>query len=294
MNPLPATATRLSFWRALFLALLVAGLNFALWAALNRPAQPDNWSGKIGGFDYSPYQRYQSPNKGIFPGMDDVDADLKVLARYTDRIRTYSALENPGIPAIAKKYGLKVLAGTYLDSRWQRNEDELGALVDSVRANDNIDRVMVGNETLLRNDMGVDTLIQYIDRVRAQVKVPVSTAEPWHIWLKYPQLAKHVDFITVHLLPYWEGYPRKDAIGLQVLMRYYELQSAFPGKHIVIGEVGWPSSGDRIKGATASIANESLFIRQWLNVARERGFDYYLMEAFDQPWKEPFEGRVGA
>ncbi|HET8941764.1 MAG TPA: glycosyltransferase, partial [Rudaea sp.] len=287
-------ATKPSLWRALLLSLLVAGLNFALWKQLNPPTQPPNWAGKMGGFAYAPYQRYQDPNKGIYPTLGEVDNDIKLLSRHSDRLRTYAALENPAIPAIAKKYGMQVMAGAWLDHRDQHNEDEIAALVDSVRKNDNIKRVIVGNEVLLRNDMGVTSLIGYIDRVRAQVKVPVSTAEPWHIWLKYPQLAQHVDFITVHLLPYWEGYPRKDAIGLQVLMRYYQLQSAFPGKHIVIGEVGWPSSGDRIKGANASIADEALFIRQWLNVARQRNFDYYLMEAFDQPWKEAFEHRVGA
>jgi exo-beta-1,3-glucanase (GH17 family)/cellulose synthase/poly-beta-1,6-N-acetylglucosamine synthase-like glycosyltransferase len=287
-------ATKPSFWRALLLTLLVAGLNVLLWAQLNQPTQPPNWTGRISGFAYSPYQRYQSPNKLIFPSVDELDSDIKRLSGYTKRLRTYSSLENPEIPAIAKKYGMKVLAGTYLDHRSQRNEDELSALIDASRNNDNIDSVMVGNETLLRNDMGVDSLINYLDRVRAQVKVQVSTAEPWHVWLKYPQLAKHVDFISVHLLPYWEGYPRKDAVGMQVLARYYELVSAFPGKRIVVGEVGWPSSGDRVKGATASVADEGLFIRQWLNVAAQRNIDYYLMESFDQPWKEPFEGRVGA
>jgi exo-beta-1,3-glucanase (GH17 family)/cellulose synthase/poly-beta-1,6-N-acetylglucosamine synthase-like glycosyltransferase len=294
LSPPSTSAIKPSFWRALLLTLLVAGLNLLLWASLNRPTQPPNWNGKVSGYAYPPYQRYQSPIKQIFPTTDEIDADLRLLSQSSDRIRTYSSLENPAIPAIARKYGLKVLAGTYLDHRMQRNDDELTALIDATRTNDNIDSVMVGNETLLRGDMGVDALIGYIDRVRAQVKVPVSTAEPWHVWLKYPQLAKHVDFITVHLLPYWEGYPRKDAVGLQVLMRYYELQSAFPGKHIVIGEVGWPSSGDRIKGATASVADEALFIRQWLNVAAQRHIDYYIMEAFDQPYKEQFEGRVGA
>jgi exo-beta-1,3-glucanase (GH17 family)/cellulose synthase/poly-beta-1,6-N-acetylglucosamine synthase-like glycosyltransferase len=289
-----APVPRPSFWRALALALTVAILNFGLWAALNRPAQPPGWNGKIGGIAYAPYQRYQNPNRAIYPDLDDIDRDLELLSHYTDRIRTYSALENPAVPAIAKKYGLKVMAGAYLDHRHQHNDDEIAALIETVRAHANVHRVIVGNETLLRNDMGVDALIHYIDRVRAQVRVPVSTAEPWHIWLKYPQLAQHVDFITVHLLPYWEGYPRKDAIGLHVLMRYYQLQSAFPNKRIVIGEVGWPSSGDRNKGATPSIADQALFVRQWLNVAAERRIDYYLMEAFDQPWKEPFEGRVGA
>jgi exo-beta-1,3-glucanase (GH17 family)/cellulose synthase/poly-beta-1,6-N-acetylglucosamine synthase-like glycosyltransferase len=294
LNSTPAPPAKPSFWRALLLALLVAALNVLLWQALNRPTQPPNWTGKIGGLAYDPYQRYQSPIKQIFPSVEEVEADVKLLAQHTDRLRTYDALNNPVIPALAKKYGLKVMAGAYLDHRWERNDDEVAALIDETRTYDNIDRVIVGNEVLLRADMGVDTLMQYIDRVRAQVKVPVSTAEPYWVWMKYPQLAQHVDFITVHLLPYWEGYARKEAVGLQVLGRYYELQSAFPGKKIVIGEVGWPSSGDRIKGAQASVVDEGLFIRGFLNVAAERGFDYYIMESIDQPWKEPFEGRVGA
>ena len=198
------------------------------------------------------------------------------------------------MPAIAKKYGLKVTAGTYLDHRDQHNDDEIAALIELVRDNDNIDQVLVGNETLLRNDMSTNSLIDYLDRVRAQVKVPVSTAEPWHIWEKYPQLARHVDFITTHLLPYWEKFPRKDAIGLGVLARYDDLQKRFPGRRILIGEVGWPSAGDRKELATPSIEDESQFLRQWVQVAAARNIDYFIVEAFDQPWKQPFEGRVGS
>ena len=294
MTPIARSASVLSFWRALFLTLLIAAANVALWAWLNQPVQVPEYDGKIGGFAYVPYQRFQSPLREIFPTADDIDADFKLLATRTDHIRTYSAIENPAIPALAKKYGIKVLGGTFLDRRWQRNEDEISALIDSTRRNDNVDRVLVGNETLLRGDMSVDTLIAYIDRVRAQVKVPVSTAEPYWVWRKYPQLAQHVDFITIHLLPYWEKFPRKDAVGIGVLKNYYELQSLFPGKHILIGEVGWPSAGDRKSVATPSVEDEAQFIRQWVKEASFRKIDYYLMEAFDQPWKEGIEGRVGA
>ena len=68
----------------------------------------------------------------------------------------------------------------------------------------------------------------------------------------------------MQLRPYWAGDPRKAAVGLQVLLRYYQLASVFPGKHILIGEVGWPSSGDRKNAATASVEDEALFIRQVL------------------------------
>jgi hypothetical protein len=121
----------------------------------------------------------------------------------------------------------------------------------------------------------------------------VSTAEPWHVWLKYPELAKHVDFITIHLLPYWEGVPLKQAID-EVLRRYDEVRTAFPGKAVVIGEVGWPTNGDRVKRARPSTSAAAEFLRRFFAIAEARELDYYVMEAFDQPWKEAGEGRVGA
>ena len=109
MNATPAPPHKPSFWRALLLAVLVAGLNFALWQALNRPTQPPNWTGKVAGFAYDPYQRYQSPIKQIFPSVEEVEGDIKLLSQHTDRLRTYDVLNNPVIPSLAKKYGPAVV-----------------------------------------------------------------------------------------------------------------------------------------------------------------------------------------
>ena len=79
-------------------------------------------------------------------------------------------------------------------------------------ANPDVKQIMVGNETILRGDMTVPELMADIDQVKAQTHVPVSTAEPWHVWLQHPELANSVDFITVHLLPYWEGVPENIAV----------------------------------------------------------------------------------
>jgi hypothetical protein len=51
------------------------------------------------------------------------------------------------------------------------------------------------------SSLSVSALAAELDRVRLAVKQPVSTAEPWHVWVDNPRLAEHVDFITVHLLP---------------------------------------------------------------------------------------------
>ena len=123
--------------------------------------------------------------------------------------------------------GLRVAAGAWLDRRDENNEREIAALVRLARENPNVDRVVVGNESILRGDLSVPALIADITRVKRKVRVPVSTAEPWHVWLRYPQLARHVDFITVHLLPYWEGVPAEHAVDY-ALARYAELRQRVP------------------------------------------------------------------
>ncbi|MEO7072877.1 MAG: glycosyl hydrolase family 17 protein, partial [Rhodanobacter sp.] len=270
-------------------------MNVGLWWWGNLPHGPEDWHGKIGGFALSAFQRYQSPLKSDFPSDEEIDRDLKLVARYSDRVRTYSMLENPQIARLAEREGLKVMAGAWIDRRLDNNQAELDTLVAQARRYPGtITRVIVGNEVLLRGDLSPQQLMVYLDRARATLHQSVSTAEPWHIWEEYPELVQHVDFITVHLFPYWNGINRRDALA-DTLARYHHLQQLYPAKPIVIGEIGWPSNGDRFQYATPSVSNEAIFLRQWFNVAKRDHIDYYVMEAFDQPWKENLgEGRTGA
>ncbi|MDG2538086.1 glycosyltransferase [Dyella jiangningensis] len=279
---------------AILLALIVAAMNIGLWWWSNLPHGPEDWKGPIGGFALSAFQRYQNPLKNDFPSDEEINNDLKLLKQYTPRIRTYSTLQNPQVYRLADKQGLQVMAGAWIDRRLDNNEKEIETLIAQARRYPNsINRVIVGNEVLFRNDIPPEQLMAYVDRVRAALHQPVSVAEPWHIWAKYPELAEHVDFITVHLFPYWNGIDRKDAIQ-DALGSYRTLKQMFPNKLIVIGEIGWPSNGDRYKYADPSVSNEAIFLRQWFNVAKQNNIDYYVMEAFDQPWKEKLSGRTEA
>jgi exo-beta-1,3-glucanase (GH17 family)/cellulose synthase/poly-beta-1,6-N-acetylglucosamine synthase-like glycosyltransferase len=284
------------FVGALLVAAVVAGIQYLLWSLPNKGIIASVAGIGVQGFAYAPFQRDQDPLKQSYPTDAEISADLDIMAQSADRIRTYGSLENPTVVTLAGKHSLLVAAGAWISGDMEANDKEVAAAVDFAKTYRYVERVIVGNEALLRNDLSVDDLIPFLDKARAalkRVKKPVSTAEPWHVWLKNPKLADHVDFITVHLLPYHEGVPVEAAVSY-AMERYSELQKAFPKKKIVIGEIGWPSRGPTLGAAEPSVENEALFIREFLALTRERSLDYYLMEAFDQPWKIAVEGWAGA
>lgn len=279
---------------SLTVLLLVVVANLTLWMMFNRPQAEQDWEGLIRGVSFSPYQRGEDPFKNKHPTAAEIDSDLKMLYGKVASVRTYSSTDGAEeIPRLARRYDLRVTAGAWLDMRMAKNDLEIRNLIRNAQRYDNIDRVIVGNESLLRGDISINQLVKYLREVRSRVKVPVSTAEPWHVWLAHPELAKEVDYIAIHILPYWEGVPNDQALTW-VVERYEQIRQAFPGKPILIAEVGWPSDGNRLGASKPSLTSEANFIRGFLNAAAERHFDYFIMEGFDQPWKYSMEGTAGA
>jgi exo-beta-1,3-glucanase (GH17 family)/cellulose synthase/poly-beta-1,6-N-acetylglucosamine synthase-like glycosyltransferase len=274
--------------------VLVVLANLMAWAWFNRPQSGIEWAGMIKSASFSPYQKDDNPIQGRFPSLEAIEKDMKVVQGRVATIRTYSMLDGmEHVPQMAAKHNLKVNAGAWIDKRLGKNEAEIRSLITATRNNKNVEMVVVGNEALHRGDIEVPQLIRYIRRVKERVRVPVSTAEPWYVWIKHPELAKEVDYIAVHILPYWEGVHIDEALKY-LLERYNQIQAAYPGKPIVITEVGWPSAGKRRFLAEPSLVNQALFLRNFLNVARERNIEYNVIEAFDQPWKNEIEWSVGA
>lgn len=278
---------------ALWVALVVALVNLGLWAAMNRPVAPPDWEQAVKGVSFSPYREGQDPYAEVYPSETEIAEDLARLRGLAGEVRTYSSTNGlERVARLASTYGLRVTAGAWLDRREANNIVEVWNLIQTAQNYGNVSRVIVGNESVLRGDVDVETLKGYLDAVRARVDVPVSTAEPWHVWIRHPELADSVDFIAVHLLPYWEQVPFEQALPW-VLERYRQVQAAHPGKPVLIAEVGWPSDGARFGPAKPSLAHSAQFIRGFLQLAEREGIDYFLMEAFDQTWKKGEEGSVG-
>src|ERR1700728_2043329 len=279
----------------ILVAAVFAVMTFGVWWYLNRPESEPPWPAHIQGVAFSPYAEDQNPfgSKDI-PSVEQIESDLKLLSNKTYAVRTYSVLGTLGrIPELAAKHNISVALGVQLTKDNADNELELRTGIALAHDHRNVVRVMVGNETLLRGDLTVEELSADLDRARAAIRQPVGYADTWATWLKNPQLASHVDFIAVHLFPYWEGVDVESAVDF-CFRELKAVQDAYPKKPVIIGEIGWPSEGRIRAGAVASVSNEALFLRRFLARAEKEGERYYLMEAFDQPWKARDEGAVGA
>lgn len=288
------------FWTPyLFACALALFALSGLWYGIGQPvALPDVVSAthKLQCASYSPFGKDQSPFDQSFTlRPEQMDQDLALLAKQFHCVRTYSMTGLEDLPALARKHGLKLLLGAWVNANPTDTERELNLLVKAANANpDVVEALVVGNETLLRKEVTGAHLAQLIEQVKAQVTQPVTYADVWEFWLKHPEVAPAVDFITIHLLPYWEDQPRSSEAALRHVAKIRnEFVQRFAPKEILIGETGWPSEGRQRETARPSRVNEAQFIRGFVQMAEAGGWRYNLIEAFDQPWKRQSEGAVG-
>lgn len=282
--------------------LLVSLVTIAVvWWWLGLPADlvraPIDPNDKLQCISYAPFRNHQtSLSQATQVSREQIAEDLAQLANISSCVRTYATdLGLDQIPELAAGLGLKVIQGIFLDKNRQKNATQISTAVRLARQYPGtIIALVVGNETLLRKDITASDLAATIRSVKAQVTVPVTYADVWEFWLSNRELYDAVDFVTVHILPYWENIPiRAEAAATHVDVIRREIASAFPGKEILIGEIGWPSAGRMRESALPSPVNQARVVSEILDLARRENFRVNLFEAYDESWKREIEGTVG-
>ncbi|MDD3442299.1 MAG: glycosyl hydrolase [Sulfurimonas denitrificans] len=256
-------------------------------------------SSKLQCVSYAPFSKDESPltfSDGVVISEELVRSDLALLAKYTTCIRTYSTLGLEIVPKIARENGLKMYMGAWVSSDKIITQKEINKLISLAKENEDVVKaVIVGNEVLLRGDTSENQLVSYIKQVKeALPNTKVTYADVWEFWVKHPKIKEVTDFVTIHILPYWEDDPMniEKSIGHLADVRG-EVEAILGDKNILIGETGWPSEGRMREDALPSKINQAIFIREFVKLADANGWSYNIIEAFDQPWKRVSEGAVG-
>lgn len=292
------------------------------------------------GIGYSPYRDCQYPGGEFQPSDDEIAQDLVRLFHTCTAIRTYGVTGvNGRIPAIAKKIGLQVFAGAWIDGDGdetnnedeEKDEQEIQELIRLANTID-LDGVIVGNEYYLRHKSPdgtasgtytaiirgdtpkeIDYLLHRITQVKEGIhnrNIPVTTAElagfmfDWkehyepEINPVYKRILDEIDFLLVHIYPFWDGLPI-DGAASTTIKKYKAIQALiekkYPGqnKRLIIGETGWPSCGEPRGAAVPSLENQRRYLLEFLSMAERENVEYMYFNAFDELWKIEEPGGVG-
>jgi exo-beta-1,3-glucanase (GH17 family) len=250
--------------------------------------------GSFNGLCYSGYRDNENPDNNVNPTLEEIKQDIELIKLLTSSIRTYGVTSSLGkIPEICQQAGIDCYPGAWISKLKCENETQVSKLISIAKQGlSNVKGLNVGCEVLLRNDISVQQLIGYINEVKNVSNLPVSTSEIWGTWLKYPELANVVDVIYVHIYPFWDGISIDNA-ATYLLEKYNLVKAAYPDKKIVIGETGWPSSGNQRGQAVPSETNQKKYISDFLNIASQNNIEYFIFETFDEKWKSETNGNIG-
>lgn len=257
----------------------------------------DNWVGPA--IAYSGYRNGQHPDKDIFPSQEQVFEDLKIIEKNWKIIRIYGADQHTAdiLEIIQReKINLKVLLGIWLfgePENIEKNKIQIKRGIEFVnKYKDMVIAVNVGNECQVDwsdHKVPQEKLITYINEVKSQITVPVTTADSWDYWTDLENSTKviqAVDFVAVHIYPIW-GKVDIDSGMSSTIETYERLVSAIPNKKIIITEAGWatytegelhaPKAGDEPK--------QERYFNELMQWSKENKIIVFWFEAFDEPWK---------
>lgn len=247
---------------------------------------------RIHGIAFSPYLDGQAP--GIEIGRSQIEQRLQIIQPYTHWIRTFSCTEgNQYIPEIAKANALKTMVGACLSEDREKNEIELANGIEVARQGC-ADILAVGNEVLLREELTVQEIVEYINRAKQAVPgLSVSYVDAYYQFEIFPELVEACDVVLVNCYPFWEECPADYAL-LYMKDMYNRAVRAANGKKVIISETGWPTTGAANGAAVPSCENAMRYFVNTYTWAEQDEVEIFYFSSFDEAWKTGDEGDVGA
>lgn len=301
-EPHPARTSPGPLRRAAALLMLAAALAALLAWALDRGRPvplPEVGQVRLPCISYAPFRRPgeapDDPDLVIAP--DRIEADLRRLATLTGCVRTYGLDHGlDAVPEIARRLGLKVLLGAWIDRDPEASAAQLERALALTRSHsDVIDLLIVGNEVLLRRELAPEALAGLLAGARRASEVPVAYADVWEFWLRHGAVLRgQVDVVAAHILPYWEDQPvALDQAVDHVAAIARRLDEAFAPLPVYVAETGWPAAGRQRGPAVPGRLEQARFVRGLLAQQASEPLPFNLIEGFDQPWKRRIEGAMG-
>jgi exo-beta-1,3-glucanase (GH17 family) len=203
-------------------------------------------------------------------------------------------------------------------TRWQ-----LDRAIELAKAYDNVVGIVVGDECLKDDQRAANHWItvrqllddlayvsQQLQAAGIRDRVVLTTDLSWaaahgdtsdpngNIRTQLLAEPQNIDTWMINIYPFYAGPPPPDPLrGIECTEKairdnldwnYNEFNGIYGYTHksIMIGEHGWPTSGDDYGKSHPSVPNQRLYFRVTSKWLREKNWSAFYFEMFDEPWKE--------
>jgi GPH family glycoside/pentoside/hexuronide:cation symporter len=244
------------------------------------------------GICFSPYKEGQDVRHQL--SGTQIDNRMEVISPYVKWIRSFSTTKgNELIPLSARSKGVKTMVGAWISSNKDQNELEIQNLLKQAKKG-MVDIAVIGNEVLLRKELSLDELLEYVNRVKQEIPdVQVGYVDAYYQFVENPELIEVCDVILANCYPFWEGCHIDNATAYLNEM-YNMVVKVANGKPVIVTETGWPNEGEVNQNAVPSKSNAMKYFINVINWAKDKGVETFYFSSFDESWKVRQEGEVGA
>ena len=268
-------------------------IDFSTHSKPKQKALFDNSLNKgLHGICFSPYRENQ--NVGDVLSESQINERMEIIAPYTKWVRSFSCTSgNEHIPKAAKAKGLKTMVGAWIGADKKENDKEIKALIQLAK-DGLVDIAVVGNETLMRDDLNEQQILNYLAQVKSALPgITLGYVDAYYQFIQRPKLVEACDVVLINCYPFWEGSKIEFATSYLNEM-FQATKSIANGKPVIVTETGWPNKGDVVGESKPSSQNAMAYFINANAWAASEKVSLFYFSSFDESWKVHHEGDVGA
>lgn len=304
------------FLLALLIAALIIVANEAFANQVETAAEP------LHCLDFGPYVGNLNPDTGPHPTPALIDNLLDTIIAQTSFrcIMTYGVLNGLDYTfAAAQARGIKVIAIVWVNGETTDAKSIKRGIKLAKKYPNTIIRVSCGSEVSARHQSALATepiLANCIQKMRdAAIPQPLGVIDTWWKWCvealacdARSALADEVDWIGVNIFPWWENkysghytcIPAAQAAQFTI-DRLEQVRNLYSDRQVILTEFGWPAGQkgyaetNQFTGEQCGIANkanQTLVLKQTLELLKQKEWAGNVFSAFREPWKTD-EGPAG-
>lgn len=262
---------------------------------------------------YSGFRDGQRPGEK-YPSYDEVKEDLLLLHNDWNYLRLYDCDYHAELVLKViqdEKMNFQVMLGAYIEAELNNPACPWGGVYPEETLKKNkennlkkIERLIhlankypsivialsVGNEACVDwtdHLVSTESVAEYVRIVKKNASQPVTFCDNYVPWITtMEEVAKEVDFISIHTYPIWE-YKNIDTAMAFTIENLKAVSEKYPHKQIVITEAGWTtkSNGRGINECNANNELQKIYLEQLLKWSKEENILVFVFEAFDENWK---------